>query len=367
MTALLFSCLWLVAPAFGPVSDTRELIERALDEPTTITLEQVPLREAIDLLTQQTGVRIEMAPEVMALVPHGGETVVQHVAIADVPLRQGLTQLFAPLGMKFVVGASSLQVVPRDALRCLGRKPTWAELDTLATLAATEPGIDPAALARLSKRVQFTMAAPDGWEILAQAIQAVGAGPGDETLTIACERIGWAWCVSGDRIVITSMADLIRNQLQRPISLRMNSRALVDVLQEVGDKAYVAVRAEPGALASLPMHIQRNFSLNAANSPAERVLEKIAAYTGLGYLIEPDGVLFYRVGENGRAATDDGPTKKNFAADPYVGKIVVPLADGTSVEWHIRRSELPEDLRLKREADLKKAFDALRRQVIEGE
>lgn len=369
MTALWLSCLWLAAPALGPASDTRALIEQALDEPTTITLDHVPLREAIDQLTKQTGVRIRMAPEVMALVPHGGDTVVRHVAIDGVPLRQGLNELFAPLGMTFVVTDDAVEVVPSEALECLGRAPTWVELDTLAALASSEPGTDPAALSSLRKRVQFRTADQAGWEALAEAIRAVGAGPGDQTLSIACRRLGWAWCLSGDRIEITSVSDLIRNQLQRPISLRMNSRSLIDVLQEVGDRAYVPVRAEPGALASLPMHIQRNFSLNVANSPVERVLDRIAAYTGLGYLIEPDGVLFYKIREDGGADTAAQATKSvpSFAADPYVGKIVVPLGDGTSVEWHIRLSELPPDLRMKREADLKKAFEALRRQVIEGE
>jgi hypothetical protein len=50
-------------------------------------------------------------------------------------------------------------------------------------------------------------------------------------------------------------------------------------------------------------------------------------------------------------------------ADPYVGKLVVPLDDGKSMEWLIRRSELPEDLQRMRERDLTEMIEALRKKV----
>jgi hypothetical protein len=144
----------------------------------------------------------------------------------------------------------------------------------------------------------------------------------------------------------------------------MNFKPLIEVLQEVGRQTGVRVHAEPGALASLPLNVQKSFSLNVLNRPAEEVLESIAAYTGLGYLIEPDGILFFKITEE-LQRRPSGPAEAAAGQpgnDPYVAKIVVPLPNGKSVEWLIRRSELPPDLRDKREEDLRKAFEAIRDQ-----
>ena len=147
----MFLHAWVIAAVAAPAAsaDMRTLLERALDEPTRITLENVQLADALQLITEQTGVKIVMTAGVMNLVPHGGETVIHQVEIANIPLRQGLTELFGPLGMTFVVRNDHVEIRPRGALLCLGRPPTWPELDLLTQLAAIEPGTDAEALAKL--------------------------------------------------------------------------------------------------------------------------------------------------------------------------------------------------------------------------
>ncbi len=360
---LIVTALYAAVPAAGQASDTRGLIELALDEPTRITLTEIKLSDAIQTIWDQTGVRVVMPAEAMNLVPYGGETVIERVEISDIPLREGLNRLFMPLGMTFEVRDNYVEIVPKDALRCLGRRPTWEELDTLGELAAMQPGVDPEALSRLQHRVQFTVRVSNGWATLSNALKSVRAGPGDEVLSVACANLGWAWCVSGGQVVISSGASLLRQQLGRPISLRMNYKSLIEVLQEVGRKAGVSVKVEPGALASLPLNVQRSFILNVHNNSAEEVLDTIAANTGLGYLIEPDGVLFYKVGEpQPQSEAGSVPASAGMPGrDPYVGKIVTQLKDGKTVEWLIRESELPPDLRERRREDLQEAFEALRR------
>ena len=51
----------------------------------------------------------------------------------------------------------------------------------------------------------------------------------------------------------------------------MNNRPLLDVMTALGDAVHVKVRAEVGTLAALPDQVQRNFSLNAHQEPAEDV------------------------------------------------------------------------------------------------
>ena len=343
-------------------SDLRTLIEQALNEPVPITLEDTTLGEAIQQLAEQTGIDIVMRPEVMNLAPHGAETPVQKVNIPHKSVREGLTAIFSRLGMTFIVRGDHVEIVPTEALYGLGRTPTWVELDTLAALAATHLGTDMQALAKLESGVQFQVDRPDSWRLLSEAMRRVGAGPGDEVLTIACGELGWAWTLSGEQITITSMGDEIRRRLQQPISLRTQERPLFEVMQVLADHINVDIHADPGALASLPEHLQHGFSLTVYDKPGEEVLDTIAGYTGLGYLIEPDGVLFYNPRtDRPRTAVEDARPQAAGASDPYVASLAISLDDGTSIRWLIRLSELPEDLRQMRERDLQKAFDAVRR------
>jgi hypothetical protein len=356
-------CVWMMVAGSPKVFDTKALIEQALDEPTKITLENVKLGSAIQIVTDQTGVRVFMSPQVMNLVPQGADTRIEKVDIARVPLREGLTRLFAPLGMNWVVRSDGVEVVPKEAIACLGRPPTWTELQVLAELCAVELGLDEAALKRLQAKVQFQVPEINAtWLGLSTAIRSVGAGPGDEVLTAACNKLGWGWCLSGDRILITSAQELLRRRLAQPISLRINNRPLLDVFGAITHLSGVPVRVEPGVIDKLPLDVQRNFSLNVQQQSIEQALDNIAGYAGLGYVVTAEGVLFYRpdVG-NGPPVSGAAGSPAGFS-DPVVGKVVKSLPDGRTIEWVIRASELPEDLRQMRQRDIQDAIDALRRQ-----
>jgi len=347
-----FLALGLVAAA-SP--DTRRLIEQALDEPTKISLDNIKLGDAIGVLTEQTGVRIVMSPEAMRFVAQGASTLIRKAEIANVPLRVGLTRLFEPLGMTWRVAESVVEVVPKDAVACLGRPPTKAELDLLGEVSSTQLGLDERALERLRPRIQFQVPdLGDTWGSLRAAVRAVGAGSGDEVLNTACDKLGWAWCLSGDRITIAPAGAQYRARLQQPITIRVDQRPMHEVLNAISAKVQVPIRIEPGVL-------QRSMSLNVQQQPAEQILEGIAANTGLGYLIGPEGVVFYRpsAGRPADAAPSPG------SADPYVAKIIVPIGDGRTFEWLIRRSELPEDLRQMRDQAIQETIDALRLKAAE--
>jgi len=363
MLVFLTVVLTLITPlaAQGPhqrgTRGTRVLIEQALDEPARITLENVALGDAIQAVTDQTGVRIVMPPAVMRLAPQGERTLITKVDIANLPLREGLNRLFAPLAMTYVVLDNRIEVVPTPVLRTLGRTATWAELDTLAWLTALRPGEDPQALGALQKRLQMQVGSPNAGDQLAESIRNVGAGAGDDVLSAATNALGWGWSLSDNSIVIATQERLTRNRLQRPIFVRLNNTTLFEVMQAVGSAVGVRVQVEPGALAALPAQVQKNFSINAQNAPAEQALDDISANTGLGYMIGPDGVVFYKP-ENLPASASQAPAP---GADPYVAKISISLGEGKTIDWLIRRSELPADLLEMRDDDIAEGFENLRR------
>jgi hypothetical protein len=352
-TILALSLIWAAGPS-NVMPDWATLINKALDETTRITLENITLADAIAEISRQTGVPLVMAPEAMALTPRGGETVIERVLIENVSLRRGLTELFGPLGMTFEVRGDLVAIVPKAALACLGRPPTWEDLATLDFLAALHPGESDAELEALRSKIQFQVPARDPWGSFAEAVRGAGAGPGDEVLTIACENLGWSWCPAREKIAVTSAEQQILRRLRQVISLRVQNRPLFDVLDEVGRLIQVPIRIEAGIPAP------KSYSINASNAAAERVLDKIASETGLSYLVEPGGVLFYNPLS---AATGSPPLtapSEGSAADPWICKIVITLDGTRSIEFPLRESEFPDDLRQLREQYKAEFFETLR-------
>jgi len=355
----LFLCIF--ASVASATQTTHSLVEQALDEPASITLEKVRLADAMAMVTEQTGVTIRMSPEVMDLVPHGADTLIERVDIANLTLREGLKKLFGPLGMTFEVGDRDIEIVPLQAIYELGRRPTWSELNLLQRLTALTPGVDKASLETLKSIVQIRVATLDAWDVLASALRTIGPGSGDQVLQVACNQLGWSWWLEDKVVVVGSFDQQLRRQLQLRITLKYNGRPLIDALQALGQAVGITVRAEPAAIASLPPHVQQRFSVNVEDETAERVLERIAAYTGLGYMLTPQGVVFYNPKENVQSANTNEP-QKNPMRSGYAGKIIVPLKDGTTIEWLISFDELPQDLQKRRQQDLAKAFEKIRHQ-----
>ena len=362
----------LLWPAVSPAqpdqshqtADVRALIEQALDETgKTIELNDVPLKKAFDVIAEQTGVELGMAPEAVNLIPHGAETRVT-ARIANLPLREGLNRLFGRLGMELIVLEDHVEVIPQEALLRLGRPATWEELDTLTALSQLQPGLETGDLGQLRTLLQFHVDVSQPWDQLARAVQDAGAGSADEVLDAACGRFGWTWILSGKHVVVIPVARLIEMQLQQPVSIRLSSRPLIDILRALSHKLNLRIRTEPGAIAALPIEVQQGFNLIAQDNTGEEVLDAIAASTGMGYLIEPEGVLFYQPVPGGGGAGSQGDTRNpnSVSANPYLGQFVRVLEDGTEVRWLIRASDLPADLRPVREADIARMVELLRRE-----
>jgi hypothetical protein len=246
--------------------------------------------------------------------------------------------------MTFVVTDRTVEIIPKEAILCLDRPATWEELDTVHELSKLQPGTVRDELTALREKMQFQVSGAQSWDILSAVIRETGAGPGDEVLTIACDKLGWAWCVSGDRIVIMSAEQKIRRQLQGIIELRATSRPLMEVLQELGRRARVKIRVEPGGLDGVPAAVRDSFSLTVRYQSVEDTLDVVAAAAGLGWLVDADGVLLYRTSLAPVAVGGGGGS-----SDPVVGMIEIPFGQGRSMHWIIRQSDLPPEA-----ADLRK-------------
>ena len=344
----------------GP--EQAQLIEQALDQTMQFKIEDAPLREALAALTADTGVEISAAPDVLDLLPYGSDTRVS-ATFENISLRKGMTRFLQPLGMTFEATADGVAVLPQPALLRIGRRATWAELDGLTFVRETDWATLAEKPEALLPRLQFRVGGRDPWSMLGAAAAHVGAGPGDQVLSLACKSLGWTWYPEGERTVILSLEHQTRRRLERSVAVRCTHRPLVEVWRQLARKARVPIGHEPGVLASLPIQTRENFSLLAEGITVKEALEQIAAATGLGYRIDADAVVFYHPG-----ASAAGPARTGAVSarrrDPYVAKLSLPAGPGElQVEILIRESELSTEAVKARRELVRQADEILRLQA----
>ena len=356
----------ILIPAVGG-DDLRALLEEALDQATSLEIENRPLTEAFDEIVRNTGVQVSIAQDTLDLLPYGRNTRLT-ARIHNISLREGLLQMTAPLGLTFDVHARGIELVPTPALARIGRRATWDELETLAELHAQGPGKVPADVETLMGQLRFQIdQATDPADEFKSALQSVEAQCSDEALTLACQSLDWTWYPSGDHISIVRRID---QQLRSPVSLRRTSRKLIDVLQALGQQAGVPVRCEAGALETLPPRTRQNFSMYVENQPFGDALQLVSATTGLGYRVNSDSVTFYGAGTRlsgpeARTGIARPLSQPQRLGDPYVGKIALPPGpDGTRVELLIHESDLSPEVNELRRKYLERANQAIKEALL---
>ena len=355
------TCCCLLFAAVAAADDLEPLVEAALDQPVELNIQDTPLAEAFETVARETGVVVTVAPATFDLLPYGSDTKV-NARMQNIPLRQGLMHLAAPLGLRFEVRGRGIDILPTAALLRIGRRATWDELDTLAWLSSLDFMADGSAAEQLAKRIQFRVGDVDGWPPLQRAVERVGAGPGDQVLTLAADSLDWTWYPQGNRIVVLTQSAQVERQLDGRVSIRQSHRKLIDVVQSIGRQVHLTIRADPGAIASLPIQTRDNFALHAENKTAREALEAVAASSGLGYRVEPDGVVFFHPGQTAPSANTGASRARS--ADPYVGKISVNSPDGVVIELLLHESDLSEETNRLREKYLEQADEIIRQALL---
>ncbi len=364
------------APAYSPADKDPDDIEarilQALDQPTDLNVQDIPIRQALDKLGTETGIPIQLAPGCLSLLPYGSQTKLT-ATIQKRPLRESLTALLRPLGLEFVPTARAVTIQPTPPLERIGRRATWEELATLEKL-SSQP-MTPELFSSL--RLQFQDGGGDAvtnGTRLAQAVSAVGHGVAAQVLERACDACEWTWYPEGPFVVILSKTRQVERQLNRRVSVKYVQTLLPEALADLASRAGVLVRFDPGVLSSLPPQAGERFSLSMENATVRQALEVIAGETGLRYVVEPDGVRMTRPG--GPAATTPaggmGPAQVEAAAqatvaalrsNSIVGQLTFPLPDGSSYTLFIRESDLPPEVNALRQAKITKTVNQIRQKL----
>lgn len=371
MRAILIGLLLLIplVPSAHGV-DSSALINEALDKTVKLQVDGV-LPHVIKAIEDQTGVPIRPDPSVYELLPWGDQTNVS-ARIENQTLRQALSAISRKLGLTFDLGQEAIRLQPMPALARLGKRATVQELGALDLLTSM-----PLNLPTERPTVRQLVDAIDQKLVELKSSYAVEFRPGDvtdkgpsikqdaavnvprnSTMADALESLvkdtGATWYPWGRNIVIVPKETLIRMQLNKPITAQFNSTDVQQVLADLSKQAGVEFRIEPGALQRVPSEF-RTIKLIADNTSVRQVLDSISGFTGLNYVVQPDGVYIWNENPNPAAAAGAGG---NHVIAMY------PLGNG--MQLLIRERDLPDDLRRYAEQQKEQAIQRLEKKMHEG-
>ncbi len=350
LTSILMGCFAASAVA----QDMSALINQALDQRVKAQFDTV-LPEAMNQISQSTGVRIVADPAVWELLPWGQQTNIQ-AKIENQTLRQALDAITRKLGLTYVTREDALQLQPVPALRRIGRRGTIQELQALDQLASL-----PMDTAQDRMTVKEIVDAVDRKLADAKTPFSIEYRPGDtvrpdktvfiprhSTLAEALESIAketpLTWFPRDKNIVVIPKEEQIRNQLSKTITLRFAGVDIAQVLTELSQQSGVRFEMEPGALQRVPAEV-RNVQLMLDNSSVLQALDSITGFTGLGYVITPRGVYIWN-------QSSSQPSGKR---DRVVGMMTLPES---GIQVLLFDSQVPqymkEYLEFRREKELEK-------------
>jgi len=372
------------SPAAKPANkSTKQAVEndveiniiQALDQPINLEVDEVPIREAFQELSKNTGFPIEIDPDVYSLLPYSSRTTLT-ATIEGQTLRESLIALLRPVGLTYEVISGKLVIKPTIHLARLVRRAIWAELDTLEML-YSQPWSDEL-FEKLRFQFQDSPAADSEThrETLKRLASAVGEGTAAEVLEHACDQYGWVWYPSDEYIAIVTKMRQIDRQLNKRVSFNYAQTNLSAALLDLQKRAGVLFRMDPGVLASLPPQATLRFSLSLDNATIRQALELIAGHTGLEYFVEPDGIRFTTssfapptVPTVSTVSTPDNGTKTQGALaaalqNPIVGQITLNMEDGSSYAFFIRDKDLPPEVNELRKSKIRNTIDAIRKALM---
>jgi len=297
--ALLMLSTLGIAQSGAPSSSA--LINEALDKQTAIDLDTT-LPQALKRIESDTGVPLRASKLVYDTLPWGEQTKLT-AKIEGKTLRESLSLITARLGLRYTVADEAVEIEPVPALLRVGRRATLDELTLLDALrTASFPNTaDARPVSDVVKQVEqsftttksaYTIENRAGDELSRTSVR-LGR---EATLFDALEELHAqsraTWYPWGKSIVIVPKEELVRTLLERPITMRWSGVDVSQVLTELARRSGVAFTIEPGAVQRIAPE-SRTIRLVLENVSTRQALDSIGGFTGLGYVLNENGVYIW--------------------------------------------------------------------------
>ncbi|HVT90519.1 MAG TPA: hypothetical protein VHD56_16815 [Tepidisphaeraceae bacterium] len=331
------------------------LISEALDKIYPLDL-HTTLPVAMKAIGEQSGVRVEAAPNVWEALPWGDQTTLT-AKIEGKTLRDALDAIARKLGLIVVPRDEAVELRPMPALSRLGRRSTVQELAALDLLASTPANLNtdkPTVKQLLDAVDQKLVDLKSPYSIENRASDAARPEqqvfvPRNSSLMQALESLvaetRATWYPWDKSLVIVPKEMQIKSLLDKTITIRYNGVDVAQVLAELSQRSGVEFSIEPGAIQRVAPEF-RTIRLVLSNATVRQALENLAGFTGLGYVVNENGVYIWNQLTN--------PT--GGARDPVVG--MVQLENG--MQLLITKSQMPQDVQQYLNTKTQKEIDKIR-------
>ena len=354
-----------------PENELDIAINQVLDGPISLDLKNVTLREAIDKVSQLTSIPIEIEKNTPGYLPYGTRTRL-NATIKNGKLRDSLTALLRPLGLRFNVDSGRLIIRPQVVLLRICRRASWDELGLLESLQAN--AWSPEFASKLKFQFQ-SMNGDDQANLrrLREVAAQVSEGTAARVLEAVCEKYGWSWYPSGDKVVILPRTSQIERQLDRFVTFDYDGWNLKEVLLDlIAKRGDVLLKLDPGVLTTIPPQTVQNFKLSLSNATIRQGLEFIAGETGLSYIIEQDGVRLVSYGPLWPASQPSAEAAAAAAAsalrvNPIIGQVTLPGPGGLNFSLFVREQDLSAETNKLRQERMKGIDQAFQQSLRMGQ
>jgi hypothetical protein len=342
--------LLVILTAFIPLAqaqhaqDTSALINKALDEQTKLDFSKPrPLPETMDEITKATGVALEAHPSVWDLLPWGRDTTVG-IRIDNMTLRDALNVVTRRLGLVPVLREEFVEIVPMPGLRRLGQRASIQEINALNLLASVTLNLNTTTptIRQLLDAVDAKLEADKTVNVAIEnrigdaiPLDRTVFVPKNATLMEALESLTKetraTWFPWGRNVVVLTKEDRTRQLLGKSMTIPLGQGGMdvLKALMEVSRATGVPFEFQPGVIQAVPLDA-RTIRGVIENASAQQILQQISASTGLTYTIQNDKVYVSTVTQGAA-----GPR------DPIIA--MLQLDDGMQVM--IPTSQVPPEVR----------------------
>lgn len=310
LAAMVAAAIVLAGAGFSTGQDTAVLsIEKALDGPAQIAFKDLTLQELRPRLEAAIGVGFELDTPAVRQLPYG-ELTTLNVQISGMAWREALAELLKPMALRYQTGADRIYILGTKDLLNQPQRLNQAELDALVKLQASH--LDDSEK-QLLKQLQQVTRLKFGLVVNGQRLEKADKDLADDILTDVPEpasRIldlysrralgpggswylrvrptnGWGPLID---IVLAPKVELVRMKLKQRIDVEFKGQPIDTILQDLAQRANVALQFEPGCIGLLDEDLRQNSSLVMRSGTTSSALEALAGMTGLEYTVDSDGV-----------------------------------------------------------------------------
>jgi hypothetical protein len=368
--------LLVIATGFvlnSPTLADQYQLQEKLNKDINIKLEDVTLSEALEEIGQHAKLKITISDEAVWKLPEG-ETTRLSVTMEG-RLSDSLTEMLRAFFMRYAVGDEQITIYPRPELEHIIGKPSTRQLELLKniyTLRITfARGITSETVnSFIGKSFDVSFLPyniPDNiYKILKKSESGQGTSPA--TLAVLLEQVGVEqnkphWYISGTdfpnevpMITMTSEEQFRQAKLDQIVDVSCKDEPALNTLQKLTSWTGM----ELIVIGSDTLWLEDKISVNMQNITLKQALMNMITLLGGKYEIDiAHNYLRVHAPEPASPGKKEQKSLKDRkeADDSYVGKISIPMEDGKYfLEFMLRQSDLPEELKNLREQMIKEAL-----------